>query len=156
MSRQTLITVVAGVLLIINLLLAAFIFFRGPGRPPRHHGPRDLIIERLHLDDKQVKEFEHLIQIHRSEIKANDAAIRELKNQLYSTLVLEREKGFTDSLVAAIGQRQMRIEMVHYNHFRKIRELCKPDQIRAFEELSKELSELFGPREHRPPPPHHP
>lgn len=153
MKRQSLLYLVLALLLLINLMLTAFIFFNRPGRPPRHHGPRNMIIERLHFDDQQVSEFENLIQIHRSEIKSNEAAIGELKNQLYKTLILEREKGFNDSLIHEIGKRQMRIEEAHFRHFKGIQQLCRPDQIRAFESLSEELSALFGPGGHRPPPP---
>lgn len=152
MSKLTLLSIAAGILLLVNLLLTGILFFKKPHRPP----PPDrkgMIIERLHFDEQQTADFENLVQIHRSEIKSNDRAIRELKNQLYSTLVLQREIGYNDSIITEIGKRQMRIERAHYKHFEEIRKICKPNQLRDFEELSKELGQLFSPP---PPPRHHP
>jgi periplasmic protein CpxP/Spy len=151
MSKLTLVSLVAGVLLLINLLLAGILFFK---KPERHHPPdkRKIIIERLRFDQQQEKDFENLVQIHRSEIRSNDEAIRELKNQLYATLILERKIGYRDSILAAIGKRQINIELAHFKHFQEIQKLCRPDQIRDFEAFSQELSNLFSP----PRPPRHP
>jgi periplasmic protein CpxP/Spy len=40
---------------------------------------------------------------------------------------------------------QKKIEAVHYNHFKEIKKLCKPDQAEYFESLTGELADFFSP-----------
>ena len=155
-KNKLLIFLVAG-LLISNILLVVFIMKgRGPGHggpPPHHHGgPRDLIIERLHFDETQVQAFEKLIHEHRKAINAQDEALLNIKTTLYNNLKSEENKSVTDSLINAMVAIQNKIEHVHYSHFTDIKKLCRPEQLKDFNELATELAGIFGPP---PPPPHH-
>lgn len=158
MEKTKFISFLAIGLLLSNLLLVGYIMVnksRSPHAhenreqgPPRHHGPRNLIIERLHFNDAQVTEYDKLIIWHRGEIEKADDRIMELKNQLYSTLGNPADN-VKDSLIAAIAAKQQDIERIHYKHFEDIKQLCTPEQQADFEELTKEIASLFGP--HKPP-----
>lgn len=150
-----------GALLVTNLVLI-FFFIKGRGPhhdgPPQHRrgGPRDLIIERLHFDDKQIEQFEELIQKHRKDLSENDEALMNIKTSLYSCLKSDTNKTVTDSLINAMGVIQNKIEHIHYSHFEDVKRLCKPEQMKYFNELADELSHIFGPPPHHGgPPPHH-
>ncbi len=158
MGKTKFITFLAVGLLLSNLLLVGYIMLHKSsqpvhqGPPPHgHHGPRNIIIERLHFSDAQITEYDKLIQWHRSEIDRADQKIRELKNQLYSTL--NTPSGNTkDGIIASIATTQQEIERIHYKHFEDIKHLCTPQQQADFEELTKEIASLFAP----PRPPHKP
>ena len=49
-------------------------------------------------------------------------------------------------MAAQIGELQENIEVAHYNHFIKLKALCKGDQVEKFNELSKELAKIFKSR----------
>ncbi len=156
-KNRLLILLVAG-LLISNILLVVFMMKgRGPGHgpPPRHGGPRDLIIERLHFDESQIQQFEKLIQEHHKNVTDQDQALMTIKNTLYSNLKSVENKTVTDSLINSMVTIQNKIEHIHYSHFGDIKKLCKPEQLEDFNELASELSRLFGPPK-GPPPPHKP
>lgn len=155
-KNRLLIFLIAG-LLISNILLVVFMMKgRGPGHhgPPHHGGPRDLIIERLHFDEKQVHQFEVLIQKHRKDLHEQDETLMTIKTSLYSNLKSEENKAVTDSMINMMTGIQNKIEHIHYAHFEDIKKLCKPDQLKYFDELANELSHIFGPPP-PPPPPHH-
>jgi protein CpxP len=155
-KNKLLIFLIAG-LLISNILLVIFMIKgRGTGHhgpPPRHGGPRDLIIERLHFDEAQVQQFEKLIQEHQKNLRTEDEALMTIKNTLYINLKSEENKTVTDSLINSMVTIQNKIEHVHYSHFQDIKKICKPEQLEDFNELASELSRLFGPP--KGPPPHH-
>lgn len=162
-KNRLLIFLIAG-LLISNILLVVFMMKdRGPGHhgPPRHGGPRDLIIERLHFDEKQVEQFEQLIQKHRQDLHEQDETLMNIKTSLYGNLKSEENKAVTDSLINQMMTIQNRIEHIHYAHFEDLKKLCKPEQLKDFDELANELSHIFGPPHGPPPhgpggpPPHH-
>lgn len=155
MGKTKFITFLAIGLLLSNLLLVGYIMLNRSQPthqpPPRHGGPRNIIIERLHFSEEQVTEYDKLIQWHRSEIDKRDHKMRELKNQLYSTLS-NLSDNTKDSLIATIANTQQEIERIHYKHFEDIKRLCTPQQQADFEKLTKEIAALFAP----PRPPHKP
>lgn len=134
-------------LLISNVLLVAFVLMR---KPPRRSGPRDLIIQRLHFDEKQVQQYDGLIQQHKMQIKEKEYEIMNLKTQYYSLLKNNNQtKG--DSLVQQIGKISMETEKINFKHFQDIRKICYPDQMKNFDNLIEDFESLFAKG---PKPPH--
>jgi protein CpxP len=160
MSKVTLLSIAIAGLIAVNLGLMAFLFFRkppmeGPERPGmgmHPDGPKKIIIERLHFDPQQVAQYEQLIEQHRSAIRKLDQDIRDTKNNLYATLPDSLHAG-RDSLQNRLGSLQREIETVHYQHFEAIRQLCHPDQLAYFTDLTHDLARYFAPGKNGPPPP---
>lgn len=117
-------------------------------KPPARKEPREIIIEKLHFNENQVKQYDELIRKHRSDIELNEKILRETKNALYVTLSQE-EPLQTDTLMQRIQETQHQIELTHYHHFRDIRQLCAQEQLAAFDSLAFELAALFAPP-HKP------
>lgn len=149
MSKIKLIGFIAIGLLISNLILLSFLF-HNKDKPPLREGPKKIIIERLHFDPKQIADYEKLIGGHRKKINEMDSLIIVTKNQLYAHLNSNNQL-LIDSLQNKLGQFQIEIEKVHYNHFLDIKKLCRENQMDDFNALIKDLSHLFG-RQHGPQP----
>lgn len=144
MNKLTLLTIISVLLLLANLGMAGFIFMQRQAHP----GPDKLkfrVIETLKFDPEQVREYEALIRAHRDSMRKGNDAISLLKKELYKQLNMPQQAAVTDSLIAQIGAVQNRIESYHYQHFLKIKSLCRPDQQANFEVLSHELSTYFRP-----------
>ena len=142
MNKNKLITYVAIGLLITNLMLIGFIFFIQPNAH-LHEGPQKIIAERLHFDKKQIADYDKLIAVHRVEIKTNDSLIRQAKNKLYGCIT-SNNLALKDSLEKKLGQLQMDIEEINYNHFLEIKKLCKENQLTYYDDLVKDLAQLFA------------
>jgi len=155
MERTKLLTITIIGLLLINLATLGFVFLNGPkpgGMP--HEGrplPKDIIIDKLHFDANQQKEYEKLIRWHRGKIDQLDDSIRQTKNTLYSGLTESDTNTKTkDSLIALLNTYQKQVEETHFKHFEDIKKLCKPEQQEDFKALTTELSRIFAPRPRRP------
>jgi Spy/CpxP family protein refolding chaperone len=155
MERTKLLTITIIGLLLINLATLGFLFLNGPkpgGMP--HEGrrqPKTIIIEKLHFDANQQKEYEKLIRWHRGEIDQLDDSIRQTKNKLYSGLSENNINTKTkDSLIALLNAYQKQVEETHFKHFEDIKKLCKPEQQDDFKALTEELSKIFAPRPRQP------
>lgn len=155
MERTKLLTITIIGLLFINLATLGFVFLNGPkpgGMP--HEGrplPKDIIIDKLHFDANQQKEYEKLIRWHRGKIDQLDDSIRQTKNTLYSGLTESDTNTKTkDSLIALLNTYQKQVEETHFKHFEDIKKLCKPEQQEDFKALTTELSRIFAPRPRRP------
>lgn len=147
MNKQRVISIIAICLLVLNVILLVYIQTR---KGPEHHGPRDIIIKRLHFDKEQIIQYDTVIAHHRLAIREAESKISVLKNQLYSQLISEDKiSPQQDSLIANINVIQSNIEYIHFAHFLDIKKCCKPDQLPYFNELTKEIAQLFA---HNPKP----
>ena len=150
MNKTRLLTIAVLALLAINTGLLAFLFLRKPPQLPRggpaggQNGPKQVIMDKLHFDEKQVARYEVLIEQHRASVKPLNEEIMGTKSQLYATLADESIAG-KDSLVNRLGDLQMRIENAHYEHFLEIKQLCTTQQLADFKALSGELAGYFSP-----------
>jgi len=155
MQKTKLLTIAVIGLLIINLGTLGFLVF---GRPDTHNPqlegrpePKQIIMEKLHFDASQQKEYARLIQWHRSEIKKRDENIRQAKNALYSQLSQDSiDVKAKDSLISVINANQKLVEQTHFRHFEDIKKLCRKDQLEDFNSLTEELGRIFALKPHRP------
>lgn len=154
MEKTKLLTISVIGLLLLNFGTLGFLIIGGKGHRPPHEGrpePKTIIIDKLHFDANQQKQYAELIKWHRGEITKLDSNIREAKNELYSQLSKPETNVKTkDSLIAVINSNQKQIEETHFKHFEDIKKLCHKDQMDDFNELSEELGRIFVPKPHGP------
>ena len=141
MNKVKLLSVLAIVLLITNLISLAFILSNKPGR---REGPKEYIIKQLNFDEDQIKEYQKLIFDHRMNIRSFDEKIYRLKGELYGFLNSHSETE-KDSIIGEIAKVQIEVENTHCKHFKDIKNLCKPSQMDAYNALLLEMSYLFSP-----------
>ena len=155
MEKTKLLTITVIGLLLLNLGTLGFLFLNGPkGNRPPHEGrpqPKEIIIEKLHFDANQQREYDKLIQWHQEKIRKLDQNIRETKNELYFQLsqpeVVIKTK---DSLITLLNFYQNQVEETHFKHFEDIKKLCHKNQMEDFNDLTEELSRIFGSKPHQP------
>lgn len=143
MSRNTFFLICILALLALNIFIVGRFF---GGAPPNHPEPRLEIIERLELDEEQIVHYDSLIRQHRRDIRNKEKEQRMLRTSLYAMLQFEVEANPSDSQLHALVQVQQEIELIHFNHFRDLRAVCKPEQRPAFRDLLQDLSEIFSPK----------
>lgn len=144
MTRKNLFAVSIIGLLLINSLLIAFIAFRKPPHPDRQHeGPKNYIINSLKFDKDQIDEYEVLIKTHRKLTRETENRIRNLKSQLYGELSENNDHAKKDSLFASILTIQSEIEHINYDHFLEIKNICRPNQMNDFIELTNKMADFF-------------
>ncbi len=144
MKKVKLLSIIAICLFSINIF---WIWFFISHQPPhgRKQDPKKVIIEKLHFNEQQKKEYEKLIAVHKGNIRKQEQQILMLKNLMYLKLNQNPNNRFTDSLIARIGRAQMEIEHINYNHVQDISRLCKLEQKNSFYELCFEIAKLFTP-----------
>lgn len=149
MNKTKLLTLAVVLLLIINIATLVLTLRKEPKH--RHGGPKMLIIEKLHFDGQQQRQYGKLIRWHRHHIDSLDFKIMETKNRLYRELLNQNPNLQTrDSLINTLAGYQKSIEATHFKHFQDIRNICKPEQMQDFNALTQELAQLFSkPRKPR-------
>lgn len=146
MERRKYYMIIIVVLFLTNMATIYFSFIVRD-LPPRHEGPRNLIIERLHFNDKQIADYDLLISWHQKNIREKDSMLLILKSELYKSL--NSTSINTDSIITQINTIQKDIEYTHLKHFKDIEALCKKEQKKYFDELTGDLARLFGRKPRR-------
>lgn len=136
-------------LIILGLLITngivVFMHFNGA----KKDGPKNIIIEKLHFDKEQIINYESYIQQHRKAINDNEIKMNKLRSELYQQLKYQQDTAKVDSIISIIAKQQMIAEHINYNHFLEIKKLCKPSQKEDFDNLTKEIANLFSPKERK-------
>jgi hypothetical protein len=137
-------------LIIIGLLVSnGILLFMLTKGHVRKGGPKTIIIEKLHFDKEQIKNYETYIQQHRKAIDNNEAALNKLRSTLFEQLKYQQDTIKIDSLISIIAKQQTLAERINYNHFLEIKRLCKPSQQKYFDELTIEIANLFSSKERK-------
>ena len=100
-------------------------------------GPRDMIIEALHFDDEQIREYDLLIKDHR-------ILMFKGKSELYNF----RKSYFladSDSALSLLSNSYSNLENINKNHINEIMEICNSSQKEDFRIVIKENA-LFNER----------
>ncbi len=134
MSKQRFYIVIIVMLVLVNIF---FLFFTNhrKGHDVRRGGPRNIIIERLSLDDKQIDIYDNLIHEHRD-------VSREKLNEIY----LLRQSYFNghDSLLISLSSSYLELERINKQHINDIMGICTDSQRKEFRALINE-GNLFSP-----------
>ena len=135
MNKQKFYIIIIGVLILINLTLM-WLFFN-QNNSSKKCGPRDMIIEALHFDDEQIREYDLLIKDHR-------ILMRKGKSELYNF----RKSYFltdSDSALSLLSNSYSNLENINKNHINEIMEICNSSQKEDFRIVIKENA-LFNER----------
>ena len=139
-NNRFLVAMIAG-LLISNILLVGFLINKSNNHPVRKE-PKTLIINRLKLNNHQIDLYQNLIKKHRNAINPTRNKIQKNKKLLYKGL--NNNEKINDSIFSIIKDLNNKIELINYNHFIDIRNICDDSQLKLFNEVSKDLHRIFS------------
>ena len=150
MTKTRILGISLFVMILLNLAMIIFGFFKRPSHPPKD-GPKQMIIERLSLDSEQQSAYLELIEEHMQAIHKKEEVIQSKKAELYALLATD-ERTTAPRIQNELGQLQSDVEQIHFEHFEAVESLCRDDQKVDFKEVSSDLQKFF--RHTRPGPKH--
>ena len=147
MNKIKILTLSVIALVILNLGMILFFMVIKPREvKSSRNGSRLLIIEKLHFDDPQKKQFRVLIEQHVKKIKRYESSILSTKEVLYLQLSQSKiDLKAKDSLINVLGNMQKKVETARFKHFKAIESICNtPQQKEAFKNLTLDLAQKIG------------
>jgi periplasmic protein CpxP/Spy len=149
MSYSTKNKILIGVLLLLVLANIATItvFWLGKGRPPLSPkgSPTDYLVKELGFDAKQKEAFLGLVQAHRTQAESLRQQVKTAKDNFFKLL---QQPGITDSgkMAAAknISQASEQLDLITFDHFKKVRALCNADQQKKFDSIIQDVMHMVG------------
>jgi len=155
------------VLVIMNLMTIGFLWMykynehKPIQQPPLTPPAGKIIIEQeLRFSKEQADKFDKLRNEHHNSARKTVDEIAMLKENLFE-LIKENGGDDTKATVIAdeIGNKQKELDLITYNHFKDIRNLCDEKQKEKFDLILQDISKMIGPQNppgQPPGPPIHP
>jgi len=148
------------ILVVINLVALGTILWhvtRKPQAPPppQKREPDQtqyFIRNELDLSEKQAQRFEELGREHNQQSMRIQNELHRLKGEIINELFLEeRDLIRIENLTKEIGSKEAEKEMILFNHFLALAEVCEPEQREKFNTMILELLEMIRPRDPQRP-----
>ena len=153
MSKINFLTIAVVLLLLLNAGTLAVVFHWHEGRRsgPQEggEGPAAYIIQVLKLDEQQQQQFAELRQAHRQAIRSVHEEDKRLHDAYFSLLKTDRpDRAAVDSVANLLAVEEKLLSTTTFEHFEKLRALCRPDQKVLFDATIDEIAHRMAP----PPP----
>jgi hypothetical protein len=155
-KREKILMFIILFLVLVNSATLILMWMNRPPFPP-HHGrsggpPDKIIIERLNFDEEQIKQFELIKKEHQLQMRN----LHEESNQIHKKYFKLLESENVNDSIADFYEKQLanlteKREEFTFIHFQKLKAICKPDQIKLFNEFVGELGKILA----GPPSPKH-
>lgn len=140
-NRTKVLAAIIVILMIANIILVSLFLLNKDGRKREGRMDRKAMIERFLKDEigfspAQLQQYDTLSNAHRENMKNMFDSLKNSKDKQFRELA---SVNFSDSAMnmaaeqSAVSQKVMTINM--YNHVKKIRELCTPEQQPKFDSL---------------------
>jgi Spy/CpxP family protein refolding chaperone len=142
MSKVKFLTILSSTLAIINLVLIGF-FLLGPHHGNNKNAPKEYILKQLDLDEDQVAQYEVLIVAHQKGRIALKEKIMALRNQLYIAALKENDASKKNQVLSELKILHQQLEVLHLEHFEQLKKICRANQLKHFDGLVDELTQLF-------------
>ena len=141
-SRNRPLIFIIAVLLLTNIaVLGYFLWYKKPHKPSEGGGDRRPGIEtplqkEVGFTEDQMTKYRQMREEQMKAIKPMFEDMRKAKDSLFRTMGNENANDSVINAIAdAIGQKQKEMDLRMYNHFKRIRSLCTPDQLVKYDSL---------------------
>lgn len=152
-KNRSLIFIIAVLLLTNIAVLGYFLWYKDTERPhPTNHDKRGQGIEKpLHDDvgfsDQQMTQYREMRDEQMKAIRPMFDDMRKTKDSLFRMMSNPNvNDSIVNSIADAIAQKQKEMDLRMYNHFKRIRSLCTPDQLPKYDSLIQNMMKRVGPR----------
>lgn len=140
-NRNKIFLAIIGILLVANIVMVSFFIMKKDGG--RHEKKTEwktiisgFLKNEIGFDTLQLQQYDSLSDMHKDNMKKMMDSLRIPKEKQFKELAL---LNFSDSAMNAIADKsaatQRAMELRTFNHLRKIRLLCKPEQLPKFDSL---------------------
>ena len=158
-TKSKIVSAVVIILLIANMISMGIFWLKKDQRPPRNNGGNtaDFLIKELKLDSAQQKLYQQLREEHRDQLEKLKEETRNAKDAFFNLLNKDAvSESDLQTAAANAATKQQQIDIITFNHFKKVRGICTDEQKKKFDAIIQEALRMQGPgapdQHHGPPP----
>lgn len=134
-------------LLLANIVTIAFFWLGRPKHPAPGfaQSPATYLVKELNLNSTQEQQFMELVKEHQQHAEALRQQIKAAKDKFFKLL---QQPSVSDSekirAVKSISSITEQLDLVTFDHFKKVRAICNPQQQQKFDSIIQEVLQMVG------------
>jgi Spy/CpxP family protein refolding chaperone len=139
---------IIAILILTNIaVLGYFLWYKKPPAPKNdfRNGMSEMLKRDVGFTDQQVAQYDTLRDQQRASIKPMFDEMRKAKENLFRLL---SDPNATDSIVKkateVIAEQQKSLDLQTFNHFKKVRSLCTPEQQPKYDSMVQRMFRKMG------------
>jgi Spy/CpxP family protein refolding chaperone len=148
--NRNLLFIIAALLLTNVAVLAYFLWIKKPeekqrGSGPKNGGMTEMLQKEVGFNNEQVAQYKQLKDQQWATIRPMFDEMRKAKDSLFRLL---SDPNVNDSIIYktsdVIAQKQKALDLQTFNHFKKVRALCTPDQQSKYDSMVLRMFRKMG------------
>jgi len=149
MNKTKFLAIGIAVLLLLNAV-TLFILFHMHFAQKQHadhegEGPANFIVDQLRLDANQQKQFADLRHHHQDFARKTHEESKKLHDAYFELLKMDNpDNTKVDSIASLMAAHQKESELFTFDHFQKLRAICRDDQKKLFDETIDDIAKMVG------------
>ena len=148
-ARNRNLLIIIGVLLLTNV--AVLVYFLGPKRTDKTtpgdtaQTVTEMLQQEVGFDEEQTAKYKELKDKQRERIRPMYGNMRKAKDSLFRLLSYpDTPDSLLSKAADVIAQQQKELDIETFNHFKRVRVLCTPDQLPQYDSLVLRLLRKMG------------
>jgi periplasmic protein CpxP/Spy len=149
-TRNRNLLIIITVLLLTNI--AVLVYFLSPKKKGsdaaqrnEKYGVAEMLQKEVGFDDDQTAKYKEMKEKQRERIRPMYDDMRKAKDSLFRLLSFpETNDSVLTKMADAIAQKQKAIDLETFNHFKRVRVLCKADQLTKFDSMAVQMFRKMG------------
>ena len=157
MKGKGFLIVIIVILVILNLGTLTFIWIHRPGNneiPMKQRNAAEFLTRELNMTSSQKEQFRLLRENHRMMMQAFQRKEQDMHNRFFDLLLsFPADSSLVRQIADSMALTRRNMEMLTFDHFRKIRQILTGEQKKKFDDIFHETLKLVLPPLPPPPPP---
>jgi len=145
-SRNRSLLIIIAVLFLTNVaVLVYFLELKKTERPLAWNGVAEMLQKEVGFNEEQTSKYKEMKEKQRGKIRPMYDEMRKAKDSLFRLLSYpETTDSALNKMADVIAQKQKSIDLETFNHFKKVRVLCTPDQLPRYDTMVLQMFRKMG------------
>lgn len=150
-SKTAILFAVIAILVTMNVGLMVFMWFQQrPDNGPAGPAAARILVKELNFDQAQQEKYQQLQKQLSDSLNPIRESERHIHDRFFEMMHAEHpDSALVAATIDSMGHIRAMIEYYTFSHFRQVRALCNPEQVKKFDQIIAETMRRLGP----PPPP---
>lgn len=137
--NNAIVTWIIGILILANIATLGF-FWIGHFKNQRDHSPREFLSKKLNFSENQKEAYFNLAKEHNESAKTIRDQIKIDKESLFQLLKSDKiNDSVRNDKALKVSTSIQSLDILTFEHFRKVRAICTEDQKPKFDELIQKM-----------------
>lgn len=145
-TRNRNLLIIITVLLLTNV--AVLVYFLGQKKkekPPVWNGVAEMLQNEVGFNEEQTAKYKEMKGKQREKVRPMYDNMRKAKDSLFRLLSFpETSDSVLNKMADEIAQKQKAIDLETFNHFKRVRVLCTPDQLPKYDTMVLQMFRKMG------------